>query len=196
MSPMSLRKKHRGFSLLELLIVLSIILVLAAFSVPKMFTVIANIKLRSAATSLAGALQNARMLAVKSNRTMTVRFTAIQNSPYAYIKDATAASTAIAQTDYQVQLGAPIIQVDTPTGTVTPLDPTVLGYTPLTLPDLASFNPRGLPCKYVSGVCTTNGFAFYFTDKRQLGGSGWTAVSVSPAGRVTQWFWYGNSWGH
>lgn len=190
------RKKHRGFTLLELLIVLSIILVLAAFSIPKMFTVIANVKLRSASTTLAGAMQNARMLGVKKNRTMTVRFTSINNSPYAYVKDATSSTTSIANGDYQVQLGAPIIQVDTPTAPVTTLDTTVLGYTPLTNPDLVSFNPRGLPCKYVSGVCTSNGFAYYFTDKRQLGGSGWTAVSISPAGRITQWFWYGDTWGH
>lgn len=189
------KQRVRGFSLIELLIVIAIILVLSAIATPKMLVVIANVKLRSAATSLSGVLQNSRMLSIKSNRTMTVHFTSVSGSPYVYVKDATSASTALSPTDPQAQLGAPIIQVDTPTGTITPLDSTQLGFTPLTSPDIPSFNPRGLPCKYVAGVCSINGFVYYFTDKRSIGGPGWTAVSLSPAGRVKQWFWYGTAWG-
>src|SRR5260370_23299780 len=134
------------------------------------------------------------MLAVKQNRTMTVHFTTVQVGPYAYVKDATAASITLTSTDTQVQLGAPVIQVSTPTGgSPSVLDSTILGFTPLNSPDLPSFNPRGLPCKYVSGVCTNNGFVYYFTDIRR--NAGWTAVSISPAGRIKQWFWYGSSWG-
>ena len=125
---------------------------------------------------------------------MTVRFTTVAVGPYAYVKDASDATTTILNTDTQVQLGAPIIQVTTPSGGVpTALTSTELGFTPLTSPNLISFNGRGLPCLYSSGACTNNGFVFYFTDVRR--NAAWTAVSVSPAGRIARWFWYGNRWG-
>jgi type II secretory pathway pseudopilin PulG len=174
--------------------VVAIVLVLAAVAIPNMMNVIANARLRGAATSLSGMLQSCRMLAVKENRIKTVYFTSVAVGPYAYVKDAASASTTLTPMDPQVQLGAPIIQVTTPAGgTPSVLDSTTLGYTPLNSPDLPSFNPRGLPCKYVSGTCTNAGFVYYFTDIRR--NNAWTAVSISPAGRITKWFWYGNRWG-
>ncbi len=186
--------RQSGFSLIELVVVVSIVLVLSAIAIPNLMNTIANVRLRGAGTSLSGMLQRARMIAIKSNHTMTVNFTTVQVGPYAYVKDATDPNTSLLNTDPQVQLGAPIIQVTTPSGgTPTQLTSTQLGYTPLVYPDLVSFNPRGLPCKYVSGVCTVNGFVYYFTDVRR--NTSWTAVSISPAGRITKWFWYGSSWG-
>ena len=178
------------------MVVVAITLVLTVIAIPNITNVVANARLRGAATSLSGLLQDARMQAVKTNRTMTVHFTSVSVGPYAYVKDATAASTSIAATDTQVQLGAPIIQVTTPSGSSpTQLGSTELGFsTAVIYPNLPSFNPRGLPCQYSSGTCTSAGFVYYFTDVRKQNGS-WTAVSISPAGRIKQWFWYGNKWG-
>ena len=187
-------RDERGFSLIELVVVTAIILTISAIAVPNMMNVIANARLRGAATSLSGILQSSRMYAVKQNRTMTVRFASLQLGPYAYVKDATSSTTTLLTTDPQVQLGAPIIQVAVPSGgTPTVMDSTVLGFSPLSYPDLPSFNPYGLPCKYASGVCSNTGFVFYFTDVRR--NAAWTAVSISPAGRIRQWWWYGDRWG-
>ncbi len=188
------RQRPRGFSLVELIVVVSIALVLVVIAVPNLMNVIANSRLRGAATSLSGLLQNCRMMAVKSNRTKTVLFTSLNLGPYAFVKDATDTSTTLLSTDPQVQLGAPVIQVATPAGTnPSPLDTTTLGFPALAYPVLPSFNPRGLPCQYSAGVCTNSGFVYYFTDIRR--NSAWTAVSISPAGRIKQWWWYGNHWG-
>jgi len=188
------KRRERGFSLIELVVVVSIVLVLAAIAVPNLMNVIANARLRAAATSLSGMVQSSRMIAVKTNTTTIVRFASLDLGPYAYVKNVTDSNTTITNMDPQVQLGAPIIQVATPSGS-TPalLDNTVLGFTPLNYPDLVSFNPRGLPCKYVTGICSNNGFVYYFTDIRR--NNAWTAVSISPAGRIKQWFWYGTNWG-
>ncbi len=186
-------QRQRGFSILEVAIVSSIVMVLAVIATPNMINVVSNARLRGAATSLSGLLQNSRATAAKLNRTETVRFVSVSMGPYAYVKDANSTSTTLETTDPQVQLGAPIIQMTTPNGGVSELDSTTLGFTALTYPELPSFNPWGMPCKYSGGNCVSNGYVFYFTDTRR--NNGWTAVSISPAGRVKQWFWYGTAWG-
>src|SRR5438552_210581 len=70
-------RSKQGFSLVELVVVVAIVLVLAAIAVPNMMNVIGNSRLRAAASSLSGLLQNSRMQAVKQNRTMTVHFTTV-----------------------------------------------------------------------------------------------------------------------
>lgn len=187
---------NAGFSLLEITVVVSILLVLGAMLVPTMMTVIANSRLRGGATNLSGILQGCRMTAVKQNRTMAVHFTVISAGPLAYVKDATIGSPSVSSTDPQVELGAPVSLVSSLSGPGAPsvaLDNTILGFTPLTADP--AFNPRGSPCSYSGGNCTPNvGFVYYLTDSRPLGKSGWAAVTISPAGRITKWFWNGFAW--
>lgn len=187
-------RNQRGASLLEITIVVCIALVLTATAAPNMMNAIGNARLRGASSSLASLMQNGRAAAVKLNRIQTTRFVTLNGGPYAYVKDATASDTSLNSTDVQVQLGAPIIQVSTPTGgNPTAMDSSTLGFTPSTYPTLASFNPYGMPCVYQSGLCISSGFVYYFTDVRR--NAAWTAVSISPAGRIQQWFWYGDHWG-
>ncbi len=185
-----------GFSLLEMTVVVSILLVVGAILAPTMMTVIANARLRAGITSLSGMLQSCRMIAVKRNRTMSVHFTVISQGPLAYVKEATVSSPTVASTDPQVELGAPVSLVSSLSSPGAPsvaLDLTTLGFTPATSD--ASFNPRGSPCTYSSGNCTNSGFVYYLTDTRPLGKSGWAAVTISPAGRIQKWFWNGHAWG-
>ena len=194
----------RGFSLIELIVVVSILLVLGAIAVPNLMNTVANVRLRAAASSLSGLVQEGRQLAIKKNRTLTVRFITVNQGPYAFVQNAESTNTALGMVEplngpiySEVQLGAPVVQVTVPTGgNPTPLTSTQLGFTALDLTDptnLPSFNARGLPCKYSSGACANAGFVFYFTDVRRA--AAWTALSISPAGRIQRWFWYGNAWG-
>jgi prepilin-type N-terminal cleavage/methylation domain-containing protein len=184
----------RGFSALELLIVVLIALIVVAIAIPNMLTVIANTRLRGNICTLSGALQNCRMYAVNRNLVMTTRYTSDSYGIKAYIKKASDSSGATT-TDYQVQLEAPIVHYTTPSGTGAPsaLTTTELGFTPNT--GDTSFNTRGLPCAYSAGSCPNKGFVYYFKDTRRSGSSGWAAVSVSPAGRIKRWFWTGTAWG-
>lgn len=193
------KSSARGFTLVELVMVVAILLVVAAMATPYMVNVVASVRLRAGMTSLAGIMQDCRSLAIKNNKIMTTHFTALANGPVAYVKDATISSPTLASTDPQVQLGAPVTQVSgsslsSVTGAPTALDSTTLGFTPQT--GDPSFNTRGLPCPYSSGTCTSGtGFAYYFTDTRPLGKNGWAAVTISPAGRVKVWMWTGSAWG-
>lgn len=186
--------KQAGFSLLEVTIVAAIGMIVTATAVPNMVTAIANMRLRSSITSLAGVLQNCRMLAVKQNQTMSTHFSPTATGVVAYVK--LASSTATYTTgDSQVELEAPVMQTATTTGTnaPTPLDSTTLGFTPQT--GDPSFNSTGLPCSYASLICATNyGFIYYFHDLRPGNKVGWAALSISPAGRLSKWYWNGSSW--
>jgi len=189
------RRKRAGFSILELLIVVSILLVIGVVAIPNMMSVIANSRLRAGMTSMSGLFQNCRMMAVKTNKTLSTHFATPNSALVAFIKDAAVSPAIPAASDPQITWAAPVIKVTTPTGPTAPstlLDSTILGFTPQTV-DL-SFNPRGLPCVFSGGNCANSGFLYYFKDTSQPGTRGWAAVSISPAGRIKRWGWSGTAW--
>jgi Tfp pilus assembly protein FimT len=177
----------------EILIVVAVGAIVTVTAVPNMVTGIANMRLRSSMTSLAGVLQNCRVLAVKQNRHMTTRFGVQSYGIVAFVKLATDTS-GVETGDSQVELEAPVTRVTAPTGPGAPsaIATSVLGFTPET--SEASFNPTGLPCAYSGGSCPNKGFVYYFHDRRPLGQVGWAALSVSPAGRMKKWYWNGTAW--
>ena len=167
-----------GFSLLELLIAVSILMVVAVVAIPNVTAAISHARLRASMTSFSGVLQNTRMLAVKQNATMSTRVAVKPNGLIAYVKTATD-SSALSSWDAQVQLQAPVSKVTAPSGPGAPtaLDTAVLGFTPET--GDSSFNSRGMPCTYSGGNCVSHGFLYYFKEARPRNESGWAAVSIS-----------------
>ena len=190
---MTKRTGQAGFSLFEAMIVAGIGMVLAAATIPNMMTAIANMRLRSSMTSLAGVLQNCRVLSVKENRHMTTHFETLSHGIIAYVKLASEAP-GLEEGSSQVQLEAPVTHVTAPSGPGAPsaISNGVLGFTPQT--GNPSFSPTGLPCVYSGGTCDRYGFIYYFYDTRRAGQRGWAALSISPAGRMKKWYWNGTAW--
>jgi Tfp pilus assembly protein FimT len=188
------RRSPAGFSLLEAMVVAGIGMIVTVTAIPNMITGISNMRLRSSMTSLAGVIQNCRMLAVKQNQTMTTHFSPQTDGVIAFVKLATDTSTYTVH-DSQVELEAPVMEVSTPSGPDAPpaVDSTTLGFSSPEMGD-PSFNTVGLPCTYSSGTCSNHGFIYYFHDQRPQGKQGWAALSISPAGRLKKWYWNGSTW--
>src|SRR5689334_9305367 len=74
-----------GFSLLELMIVVGILMVVAAMAMPKIMTTIADVRLRSAVNSASGLMQQARMMAIKDNQLRKLKYSNVASGGFVYI---------------------------------------------------------------------------------------------------------------
>jgi len=193
------RSGAAGFSALELMVVIAIIIVVVGISIPTIYTVVANIKLRGAASDVAGLMQQARIIAVQKNATYSVVFGTIAGgAPGAFVDlNNNGTWNAGPPSEPTIQLPRTVSQVAAPSGSggqPTTLDSTV-GFTANT--GNISYNARGLPCDVTSTPCATGvGYIYYLNDTRAFGQTQWAAVSITAAGRVKTWYWYGSSWGN
>ncbi|HYL93912.1 MAG TPA: prepilin-type N-terminal cleavage/methylation domain-containing protein [Alphaproteobacteria bacterium] len=192
-------KKNAGVSLVELLVVVGIMMMLCALATPTILIAINNMKLRSSAASLAGLVQETRMLAVRDNKFYTMRPTSIGSANFYYI-DLDENSTYRSGEEL-IQIAGVVKVVSSST---VPVKLTATNYV---LEDAApvSFNPRGLPCLATGtnpSTCPTMdaagnqvGFVYYLYIQPYLSGSSsYKAVSVTPAGRVRIWSYSGGTW--
>ncbi len=196
-----MRSTRRGFSLVELIVVLVIMMAVTAIAIPNFITYISTYRLRGAATEAAGLLQEMRIEAVKRNTVLQVSNGTMNGRTAAWVNLPGGTSSWDA--------GEPFLLLPkdiTVTNYEHPGDATTgLQYTAQS-PSTAviKFNSRGLPCITPSGgtVCdnydATNGvqvgFVVYFKNNASLGSPQWGAVTITPTGRVSTWFWTGRSY--
>jgi prepilin-type N-terminal cleavage/methylation domain-containing protein len=213
-----MRRCNGGFSLLELMIVVAIMLVVAAYAIPMWSTAHRLAKIRASGTSYAGLMQLARSRAVNDDRYYSV-----------YIKTATTTTPQMAYVDIYPQNvngssgnGAGGNYVAGP-----PADPMVTLSTEAvpqpvgSAPNTANLNlsfcgncanaiirntpptwgPDGLPCTPITSaggtgqVCNSAGGPIaYVAFFQSSTNNEWDAVTISPAGRIKTWYYTGAVW--
>ncbi len=210
------RDRTGGFSLIELLIVVFVVMVVAAIAVPNILLAVSNIRLRASAGDLAGLMQQARIMAAKNNPTTPiavypVRYGVRNGAQIAYIDLNGDGAWSPSVTVNGVTLSEPLIEFS---GTAVPAagapsgtggqpsqyvlaGDTVIGGASFDNTKTIAFTPRGFPCDYsLPPTCSTPAatyFVHYLTDTR-IGGAGWAAVVVTKAGRTKVVNWNGSLW--
>jgi prepilin-type N-terminal cleavage/methylation domain-containing protein len=210
-------RRERGMSLIELCVVVSIMLILAALVMPRVSSVMAETRLRGSASEVASLLQQARMRAVRTNTFVTVRYAPlVGNANVAYVDSLNLlgnpgdgsgdgqynANAAPGTREAVVSLGQGIrfLAAGNPAFPAANVDSggqlTQNDGTPLRI----SWSARGLPCAPAGAVCqNAAAYAYFLTDGNpdQPGGTDtnrWAAVTVSRSGRIKVWMWTGVAW--
>ncbi len=196
---------QRGFSLVELLMVVAISLVIAAVAVPNIMRAMGAYRLRSGIHAQAQVIQRARMEAMSANR---VQHVASQwnwdGSAWRNFVFLDANGNWMQDANEQVQYNLPSYMYNSwgwgPSTATMNLD-----FTPQNTWGLPSFDARGIPCQFNSpNDCPTIvggqpvGFVSYlvFWEDSWWVGSNirFAAVSVSPTGKMRTYTWDGDSW--
>lgn len=191
--------RRRGFSVIELIIVVSIALIIVAMAVPNFLTISYDLRLKSAASNLSGFLQEARIRAARQNAIYSIGYQAVNGAEEVYLDlnlngqwDANEPLIVFGPT-ITPAAGAPNGSGGAPTPYVS------VGDTAGTIYDnqtTLAYSPRGLPCAYANNVCNTPAagyFVYYLNDHRPTS-TGWAAVVVTRSGRSKVVTWNGASW--
>ncbi len=200
------RKRDRGFSLIELMITLVIMLILAGFAIPAILSYVHIARLRGAATDYASLLQTGRMRSVQDDRFYSTYLVA--GTPVTGYVDLTSnGGTGAIGNDPLIAINAEVVPTavggapDTAnlTGQFLPVGSTLVPKDGTTTGTPVIFGPHGLPCTSQSAtggsVCVSSGgataFWVFFNDTSS---GAWEAVTVTPAGRIQEWQHGGSGW--
>ena len=178
-----------GFTLSELIVVVTIVLVVGGLSIPNLTRAIDTSRIKGAAQSLAAAYQDARIRATQKDISYQVLISP-GTSPAQICIDLDGDGTRSAGdpvTTFAGQIKVSNLGVPVPLGTGQ------LNYqtTDTEHSNGLTWNAMGLPCQRPpaspTAACTAMGWVQHLQLLRANGGVMYAAVTVSPTGRVKVW---------
>jgi prepilin-type N-terminal cleavage/methylation domain-containing protein len=190
-----------GFSLAELLIVVTIILIVAGLSIPSLSRAIDNSRLKDATQTLAAVYQDSRLRATQNDTSYEVLVSPPGITPAQVCIDLDGDGTCSSGdpvTTFPVQVKVSNVGVPVPLTAVQLNFPVVAStetsamYTQQnTFAPGVAWNSRGLPCQRSSSSspCAATAWVQHLQFQRANGDILYGAVSVSPTGRVKTWIY-------
>ena len=178
-----------GFTLAELIIVVTIILAVGALSIPNLTRAIDTSRIKGAAQSLAAVYQDARIRATQKDTSYQILISP-GTSPAQICIDLDGDGTCSAGDPITAFAGQ--IKVSN-LGVPVPLGPAQLNYQTTNTEHFngLTWNAMGLPCQRPpsspTAACTAIGWVQHLQLLRANGGVMYAAVTVSPTGRVKVW---------
>lgn len=199
-------KKNRqtGFSAIELLVVILIVGIVAAITVPGLVQTWYDMQMRATAAQIADLMQQARMQAARQNISpgVPIRYQVTNGVQQVYADyngngqwdgGGLTPEPIIDLPRFSAAPGAPNSSTGQPSAFVDTMD-TSAGQ-PCDNTCTLAFSPRGLPCNFAGNTCPTPApsyFVYYFHDNHP--NPRWCAVLVSKAGRTKILLWNGSTW--
>lgn len=193
-----MKRAEKGFSLLELAMVVVIALIITAIALPAVRRTFSSYQLDASGRAIASMLQQVRMAAVKNNTPYYAQYDGAPGVGMAFAVPAirypatydSSSDPAAAVASYVTFLPAagaapPHAQLETAMGMAA-------GAPNLQIGGVIAFNARGLPCAFNGNpwVCTGPvGFEWFMQNSLS---QEWEAITVSPAGRIKVWRRSGN----
>jgi prepilin-type N-terminal cleavage/methylation domain-containing protein len=191
-----------GFTLAELIVVVTIILIVGGLSIPNLTRAIDTSKIKGSAQALAAAYQDARIRATQKDTSYAVLVSPLGITPAQICIDLDGDGTCSA--------GDPVTtfpnQVTVSnSGVPAKLGPAQLPYQTTDTEHSSApgngliWNALGLPCQVNTGTgtqCTAVGWVQHLQLQRSNGEVMYAAVSVSPTGRVKTWIFIPSSNGN
>ena len=175
--------KQQGFSLIEVVIVMGIVVAMSAAVIPSLSSSIQNYRLYASAQEIASQLQSARLRAVRGNATCTFLMSA-SGRQFGIDMDGDGSISSSADVVLGLNNNISFSDLSTPpiasAATLSSGTKTGIGFTPRgTLTAVAS---SGLP-DYNPGNLAGSGYAIYLSNTQNH----FAAITVSPLGRVRTW---------
>jgi prepilin-type N-terminal cleavage/methylation domain-containing protein len=181
-----------GFTLTELIVVVTIIVVVAGLSIPNLTRAIDTARIKGAAQTLAAAYQNARLRATQKDTSYQVLISPPGILPPQICIDLDGDGTCSAGDPVTTFLAQ--VKVSN-LGVPVPLNSDLLHFRAIATEQSGvpanslTWNAMGLPCQRTSPTapCTAVGWVQHLQLLRANGDVMYAAVTVSPTGRIKTW---------
>ena len=188
-----MKRPDTGFSLIELIIVMVVLVIISTIAIPAILVTIRNYRLDAAGHAVASLLQQARLQAVKTNQSTYAQYDTTKSPNLVFVNSDP--TVAYVNGDPDAELTATVSFQPAGIPDHAQLDAYVGAGTVIEVGTPIGFNARGMPCMADKAnalrclqtdpvVGGTPSFEWFV---QSSGNQGWEAITVTAAGRIKTW---------